>query len=314
MQLRALKPYCVAQALFVAILAFSSTPGAQSPPAVPLVRENVTEKISDHVYVIPDASVPLVPNIGFVVGSKAALVFDTGMGRRNGDAVMRELAKVSKNSQWYVATTHFHPEHSMGTSFPAGTTFLYPKAQQQDFDEFGAGMVDTFSKRSPAIADLLQDAKYPRATQPFDRDQKLDLGGVHVTLTWLGPTHTRGDTAIFVEEDRILFAGDLAMKSAFPAFASPYSSGKTWLASLDKLDAMRPVKVVGSHGEMGDASLISEYRNYLRAVQSRVAQLKSSGVSVTDASKTLTAEFEAKYPNWSAPARIAGAVQAFYNE
>jgi len=37
-------------------------------------------------------------------------------------------------------------------------------------------------------------------------------------------------------------------------------------------------------------------------------------VSVTDASKTLTAEFEAKYPNWSAPARIAGAVQAFYNE
>ena len=104
------------------------------------------------------------------------------------------------------------------------------------------------------------------------------------------------------------------MKGAFPAFASPYSSGKTWLASLDKLDAMRPVKVVGSHGEMGDASLISEYRNYLRAVQSRVAQLKSSGVSVTDASKTLTAEFEAKYPNWSAPARIAGAVQAFYNE
>jgi len=166
----------------------------------------------------------------------------------------------------------------------------------------------------PAIADLLQDAKYPRAAQPFDRDQKLDLGGVHVTLTWVGPTHTRGDTAIFVEEDRILFAGDLAMKGAFPAFASPYSSGKTWLASLDKLDAMRPVKVVGSHGEMGDASLISEYRNYLRAVQSRVAQLKSSGVSVTDASKTLTAEFEAKYPNWSAPARIAGAVQAFYNE
>ena len=123
MQLRALKPSCVAQALFVAMLAFSSTPGAQSPPAVPLVRENVTEKISDHVYVIPDASVPLVPNIGFVVGSKATLVIDTGMGRRNGDAVMRELAKVSKNSQWYVATTHFHPEHSMGTSFPAGTTF-----------------------------------------------------------------------------------------------------------------------------------------------------------------------------------------------
>ena len=115
-----------------------------------------------------------------------------------------------------------------------------------------------------------------------------------------------------MEEDRVLFAGDLAMKRAFPAFASPYSSGRTWLASLDKLDALRPAKVVGSHGEIGDAALISEYRGYLKAVEARVRELKSEGKSSDEAAKLLTAEFQAKYPDWSAPVRIAGAVQAFY--
>ena len=48
--------------------------GAPAAPAVPpLVRENVTEKISDHVYVIPDNSVSMVPNIGIIVGSRGTL-------------------------------------------------------------------------------------------------------------------------------------------------------------------------------------------------------------------------------------------------
>ena len=56
---------------------------AQRGPAPdPLVREGVTEKIGDHSYVIPDANVSLVPNVGIVVGSRATLVIDPGLGRR----------------------------------------------------------------------------------------------------------------------------------------------------------------------------------------------------------------------------------------
>ena len=72
------------------------------------------------------------------------------------------------------------------------------------------------------------------------------------------------------------------------------------------------VKVVGSHREMGDATLISEYRGYLKSIEARVRELKSEGKSSDEAAKLLTAEFQAKYPDWAAPVRIAGAVQAFY--
>ena len=79
----------------------------QQPPRDlpdPLVKENVTVKLSRHAYLIPDGNVVLVPNIGIVVGSKATLVVDTGMGPRNGAAVMREVAKVSQNTKLYLVT------------------------------------------------------------------------------------------------------------------------------------------------------------------------------------------------------------------
>jgi hypothetical protein len=47
------------------------------PPA-PLIQENTTIKVSEHVYVIPDGNVAGVPNVGIVVGNRATLVVDTG--------------------------------------------------------------------------------------------------------------------------------------------------------------------------------------------------------------------------------------------
>ena len=96
---------------------------AQQPPAPlsPLVKENATVKISEHVYLIPNGNVALVPNIGIIVGSTATLVVDTGLGIRNGQAVLREVAKVTKNANLYVVSTNFAPEHALGESaFPPG--------------------------------------------------------------------------------------------------------------------------------------------------------------------------------------------------
>ena len=73
----------------------------------------------------------------------------------------------------------------------------------------------------------------------------------------LGPNHTRGDTGIFVEPDRVLFAGDVAMAGQ-PNVSSPsVASLNHWLATLDVLAAFRPLIVVPAHGPIGDASHIA---------------------------------------------------------
>jgi len=301
----------------LACAAFLSCTGAvvaQSTP-VPVVKEGTTVKISEHVYVIPDGHVPMVPNVGFVVGSKATLVVDPGMGRRSGEVVLRELAKVSKNTEVFVTNTHFHPEHTTGdVAFPQSVKIVRAAAVQQDIDEMGMKWVDTFRKRSPAIDDLLKDATFRKPTQTFDKTTTLDLGGVRVQMTWLGPGHTRGDTVFFVEGDQVLFSGDLAMRDIFPAFSTPQSSARVWLASLDVLDKLGAKRVVPSHGDITDASVISAYRDFIRALQSRVMALKAEGKSADETAKIVTDEFTPKYAKWDQPVRIQAAARAIYDE
>lgn len=303
---------CAALALAAAL----SVAHAQTPPRPPLVKEGTTVRISEHVWVIPDEKVPMVPNVGIIVGSRATLVVDPGMGLKSGQIVLNEVGKVSRNNELYIVTTHFHPEHTTGeAAFPASTKIVRPAAQQQDLDEMGMKWVDIFRSRSPVIADVLKDITSFRApNDTFQSEKIIDLGGVRARVVWLGPGHTRGDTIIVVDGEGVMFSGDLAMKRLYPAFATPQSSARSWLVALDRMDAFKAAKLVPSHGEMADASIIGAYRDYLKALQARATELKREGKSVDEASKALTSEFGAKYRDWDQPARIAGAVAVMYAE
>ena len=205
---------------------------AQQPPQNlpdPIVKENVTVKLAPHSYAIPDGNVVLVPNIGIVVGSNATLVVDTGMGPRNGAAVVREAAKLSKNTKIYLATTHFHAEHVAGISaFPGGTTFVISRQQQKDLDELGPDLTKRFASFSPGIGEMLKDAPVRKADVLFDREYTINLGGVRAKLLALGSTHTPGDTMVFVEGDRVLYAGDVVMNRMPVAFGATSSVPVGW--------------------------------------------------------------------------------------
>src|SRR5262247_2432748 len=96
---------------------------AQTPPA-PIVKVEGLRQVSPHVHVIPDNSVPLVPNVGFIVGDRAALVIDTGLGPRNGAAVYEVAKKLAPTQALYLVTTHVHPEHDLGAQAFPDTTLI----------------------------------------------------------------------------------------------------------------------------------------------------------------------------------------------
>jgi glyoxylase-like metal-dependent hydrolase (beta-lactamase superfamily II) len=299
----------------VAITAVPASAGAQRGPAPdPLVRENATVKLAAHTYVIPDASVGLVPNVGIVVGSRATLVIDPGLGKRNGDVVLREVAKVSKNAELYIASTHFHPEHTTGyNAFPPAAKYINSKVQEAEFEQSGMQMVQTFAGRSPLTAEILKDAVRRPAAVTFDRTYTLDLGGVGVRFVVVGPTHTRGDTAFFVEGDDVLFAGDVVMNNSFVA-ATGVSSMTAWLAAFDTLDALKPRTIVPAHGEVGPGTIIATNRSIMQGVQTRARALKAEGRSADETANTVQAEFQAQHPRWPRANGLAAAARSAFAE
>jgi glyoxylase-like metal-dependent hydrolase (beta-lactamase superfamily II) len=281
----------------------------RGPIPTPIIREGVTEKISDHVYVIPDNSAPLIPNVTIVVGNRATLVVDTGIGARNGEVILREVAKISKNGELYLATTHIHPEHDLGAhAFPANTKMVRSNDQVKEIAADNLQTAKRFAGFSPAVGELLQGADFRKADIVFDKEQNIDLGGVRVSLMAMGFNHTRGDTAFFVEPDSILVSGDIAM-SALPAIGAD-SRISTWLMSMDRFEKLQPKRIVPSHGPMGDISFVTNYRAYLTALRERTVGHKKEGKSLEDTIKLVQDELGGKYDR----NRMAGAIRVAYNE
>jgi glyoxylase-like metal-dependent hydrolase (beta-lactamase superfamily II) len=300
--------------LLFAFLTVAAIAAQRGPAPDPLVRENATEKIAAHTYVIPDANVGLVPNVGIIVGSRATLVIDPGLGRRNGETVLRETGKVSKNADLFIASTHFHAEHTTGyLAFPASAKYVNSTVQEAEFAAQGAQQIQAFSGRSAATADLLKDAVGRKADITFDREYRLDLGGVHVRMIVVGPTHTRGDTGFFVEEDGVLFSGDVVMNNSFLA-ANASSSMKAWLAAFDTFDALHPKTVVPSHGPIGPGSIVDVNRQILLGIQARVRELKRQGRSADDVAAAVQAEFQAQHSEWPRANGLGALARAAYAE
>jgi glyoxylase-like metal-dependent hydrolase (beta-lactamase superfamily II) len=162
-------------------------------------------------------------------------------------------------------------------------------------------------------AELLKDAVRRPAAITFDRTYLLDLGAVRVRFVVVGPTHTRGDTAFFVEDDNVLFAGDVVMNNSFVA-ASPVSSMKAWLAAFDTLDALKPRTIVPAHGEVGPGTIIGTNRSVMQGVRTRALALKAEERAADETATTVQSEFQAQHPGWPRANGLAAAARSAYSE
>jgi len=301
---------CVIAALLISSASFAQ----RGPQPDPLVPEGVTVKLAGHTYAIPGGGIGGVPNVGIVVGDRATLVIDPGMGRRNGEAVLREVAKVSKHTEVYIASTHYHAEHTTGYhGFPATAKYINSTTQEAEFAELGPAFIKNFAGQSPVRAELLKDATGRKADITFDREYTLDLGGVRVRFLLVGPTHTRGDTGFFVAGDNVLFAGDVVMNQSFVA-ATADSSVKAWLAAFDAFEKMGPRTIVPAHGPIGDGSLIPTLRTIMNGIVTRTRELKAAGQTPDQIAMTLQMEFQQKHPTWARANGVAAIARVAYDD
>ena len=275
----------------------------------PVLGED-TVKVSEHVWAIMGW-----PNIAIVVGSRATLVVDTGLGPRNGATIARVAAKLAPgNQKLFLTTTHFHPEHAGGEAgFPAGTVLVRNAVQQREMESHGKEMIELFSGRSQQFKELLGDA-VPRAPDiTFDQEAQLDLGGATARLLWFGGAHTKGDQLVFVEPDKTLVSGDVVQNKIVPGIFRDGGTPSSWLAVLDKVAALNALHVLPDHSAPGDGSMVAMEKQFISDLRTQALALKKQNVTVEEAGKRLEADFKSRYPTWPGM-NVAGFVRNIYAE
>ena len=303
-------------ALWLGLLMMPGAALALEPDAVTkqpdnvVLREGLTRQLSPHVFAIYGN-----PNIAIVVGARATLVVDTGLGRRNGAFITDEVAKLTKSTRLFLVTTHAHPEHASGQDgFPPDTIVIRPKVQQQELEEIGAGMIETFRSRNETNRELLAGATVGKSDILFDDDLTVDLGGATVRLVWFGPAHTNGDTLVFVEPDRVLVSGDVVQNKAGIGLSGSRSTLTSWIAVVDKVAALKPAIILPDHSLPGGGELIAEQRGFLADLQQSVQALKRQGKSAEEAARQISADFQSRYAGWTRLNFLERSVIAAYRE
>jgi glyoxylase-like metal-dependent hydrolase (beta-lactamase superfamily II) len=199
-------------------------------------------------------------------------------------------------------------------AFPPRTLIIRPSVQQDEMNKHANEMMDMFRGFSAQSKELLADVKLRPPDITFDKEIKLDLGGVTARLFWWGPAHTQGDEMIFVVQDGVLIPGDIVQDKIVPNMPNADASVKGWLAILDQLELLHTRLVVPDHGALGDGSLITKERAFLGDLQTRSLELKRQGKSADEAATIVTAEFKTKYPGWQTMGPVSNVVKRVYAE
>jgi len=183
-------------------------------------------------------------NIGFVVGSDAVAVVDTGGSYAVGMALKEALRKITSLPIRYVINTHVHPDHVFGNAafVEDGPRFIGHARLSEAMAVRGDVYSRNLKKQLGSVAD------HSRLVAPNETVQDrltLDLGRRKLELRAWPNAHTNNDLSVFDTASGTLWTGDLLFIERTPSIDGDV---KGWLAAMDALDRLPAAATIPGHG------------------------------------------------------------------
>ena len=202
------------------------------------------DKLSEHAYAYTAEG---DPNTGIVVGDGAVMVIDTQATPVMAQDVIRRIREVTDWPIRYVVLSHYHAVRVLGASAYAAEHVIASRDTYDLIIERGEADMKSEIERFPRLFRAVESV--PGLTWPtlvFEKRLTLWLGKLQVELLQLGRGHTKGDTVVWLPQEKILFSGDLVEYGATPYAGDAYLTD--WPATLDAIAALKPDKLVPGRG------------------------------------------------------------------
>jgi len=198
------------------------------------------ERVTENVYVFTSEAYAQA-TAGAIVTSEGTVVIDTLPFPRETREMLDFLRAESKRGIRYVVNTHHHADHVYGNFLFDEADIISSERCREVMRKSGEKNLAEAKQQTPELAEV--KLRLPNLT--FPEKMSLHLGDRVLRLMPL-PGHTPDGIGIYVEGDKILFAGDAVMPLPYIFWGDRVVLQET----LRSLKEMNLENIVQGHGEV----------------------------------------------------------------
>ena len=258
---------------------------AKEPTAVaypPVSIDMKLEQVSQHVYYVQGAAgiatenEGFISNAGVVITDAGVVVFDALGSPSLAQRLLENIRTLTDKPIVKVVVSHYHADHIYGLQVfeDLGAEIIAPDGAQRYLASDAAQ--NRLEERRFSLEPWVSEST--RLVQP-DRtvkdETRFTLGDVNFVVSYLGSAHSDGDLTLYVENDRVLFSGDIIFEGRIPFVGD--ANTRNWLAILRKMETDSLAALIPGHGPAANRpneaiTLTRRYLEKLRATMGSAAR------------------------------------------
>jgi len=222
-------------------------------------------------------------NLSFIVTGDGVIVINGGACALLAEALHDEIKKVTDEPVRMVINENGQGHAMLGNTYWAkqGIPIL---AHTDAAAEFKAHGYDILSRMKVYNEELAEGTEVTPPTETFDDKYVINMGRFHIEVLHLGPAHSSGDISVWLPEQSLVIAGDMAFhERMLPIFPDTETGAwiETWENEFEKLNA---TYVIPGHGHPTNMDQVRRYtHDYLVYLRGKIREHLDNGGSLDDA-------------------------------
>lgn len=209
-----------------------------------------------------------ISNAGVVITDDGVVLIDALGSPSLAQKLMQVIRKHTDKPVVKVLVTHYHADHILGLQYfkDLGAEIISPSGSEKylESDVAQQRLEERRFSLDPWVND---DTRLVWPDQYVDASLNFEFGGVRFITTVIGDAHSDADMNVYVENDKVLYSGDVIFEGRVPFLGSTNTA--LWLQVLDEMQSSDLAALVPGHGPHQSAPVTSigmthHYLKYLR--------------------------------------------------
>ncbi|MBN2905533.1 MAG: MBL fold metallo-hydrolase [Rhodobacteraceae bacterium] len=222
-------------------------------------------------------------NLSFIITGDGVVVMNAGANARLAEALHQEIKAVTDQPVRLVINENGQGHAMLGNSYWAaqGVDILAHVDAAAVFEENAFQILEGMKRYARENADGTE-AVGPTIT--FEEKYIIDMGDMHMEVLHLGPAHSEGDISLWLPEQKLVIAGDVAFHERMPPIFSETCTScwiETWETAFEPLGALY---VIPGHGHPTNVAQVRRFtHDYLVYLRGKIREHIDNGGGLDEA-------------------------------